>query len=312
MSAFIATRALLFAAAFMGLWFWVIVRLQPLSRKWDTTLPVWIGVPGIVLGVAGVVGIVVCITLFVVRGRGTPAIFDAPRRFVAVGPYRYVRNPMYLSAIATFSGLGLYLRSFAVLGFAAAWFLLIHLFVIFIEEPGLQRRFGRAYDEYRHRVPRWLPRAAAVLSLAVLFVTPTQAQPAPQDFTGTWTLNVRRSDFGPFPPPERRTDVIEHRNPSLRITRREVPGGGQERIREWSCNTERVECTNATSGTELRSVARWDGPVLVIETKTRYQGQDAFVEDRWTLSPDRRVLTISRHAVSPQGTADQTFVLERR
>ena len=91
------------------------------------------------------------------RGRGTPAIFDAPRRFVAVGPYKYVRNPMYLSAIATFLGFGLYARSLAVLAFAGAWFLMIHLFVVFIEEPGLRRRFGGTYDAYVYRVRRWMP-----------------------------------------------------------------------------------------------------------------------------------------------------------
>lgn len=161
MSAFIAARALIFAAAFMGGWFWLVLRLQPLSREWDTALPVWIAAPGIALGSAGALGMVLCIALFVVRGRGTPAIFDAPRRFVAVGPYRYVRNPMYLSAFATFCGFGLYVRSFAVLIFAAAWFLMIHTFVLFIEEPGLRRRFGRTYDEYCRRVHRWMPRAAA-------------------------------------------------------------------------------------------------------------------------------------------------------
>ena len=160
-SAFIAARALVFSVAFMGGWFWVVVRLQPLSRDWDATLPAWIAAPGAALGLLGALGIVLCIALFVVRGRGTPAIFDAPRRFVAVGPYRHVRNPMYLSAIATFCGFGLYTRSLAVLIFAAAWFVLIHVFVLAIEEPGLRRRFGETYDEYCRRVPRWMPRAAA-------------------------------------------------------------------------------------------------------------------------------------------------------
>ena len=161
MRAFIAARALVFAAAFMGGWFWVVLRLQPLSREWDVSLPAWIQAPGVGLGLAGALGIVVCIALFVVRGYGTPAIFDAPRRFVAVGPYKYVRNPMYLSAIATFLGFGLSVRSLAVLAFAGAWFLMIHTFVVFIEEPGLRRRFGGTYEAYLHRVPRWLPRAAS-------------------------------------------------------------------------------------------------------------------------------------------------------
>lgn len=162
MSAFIAARALIFATAFMGLWFWVILRLEPVSRSWDAVLPAWIAGPGIGLAAAGAAGIIACIAVFVVRGRGTPAIFDAPRTFVAVGPYRYVRNPMYLSAIATFGGAGLYLRSLAVLAFTVAWLIVIHLFVRFIEEPGLHNRFGDTYAEYRRRVPRWLPRGSAV------------------------------------------------------------------------------------------------------------------------------------------------------
>ena len=161
-SAFVAARAMMFAAAFMSGWFWVILRLQPLSREWDAALPFWIAAPGLVLELAGWLGVLVCIALFVVRGRGTPAIFDAPRTFVAVGPYRYARNPMYLSAVAIFAGFGLYVRSLAVLAFTGAWFLLVHVFVLFIEEPGLRRRFGRTYDEYCKRVPRWMPRAAVL------------------------------------------------------------------------------------------------------------------------------------------------------
>jgi protein-S-isoprenylcysteine O-methyltransferase Ste14 len=160
-SVFIAVRALIFAAAFMGGWFWVVLRLQPLSREWDAWLPIWSAAPGVVLGLAGIMGLTACIALFVVRGRGTPALFDAPRRFVAVGPYKYVRNPMYLSAIATFVGFGLYARSLAVLAFAAAWFLMIHAVVILIEEPGLRRRFGETYDAYLQRVSRWLPHVTA-------------------------------------------------------------------------------------------------------------------------------------------------------
>jgi protein-S-isoprenylcysteine O-methyltransferase Ste14 len=158
MSAFVALRAIVFSAAFMGMWFWVVLRLQPLGREWDAALPRWIATPGLVLGVSGSVGMIVCIALFVVRGRGTPAIFDAPRAFVAVGPYRYVRNPMYLSALATFAGYGFYVRSSAVLAFAAGWFLLVHTFVLLIEEPGLCNRFGNTYNAYCKRVPRWIPR----------------------------------------------------------------------------------------------------------------------------------------------------------
>jgi protein-S-isoprenylcysteine O-methyltransferase Ste14 len=164
MTAFIALRAAVFAAAFLGFWLWVIVRLQPLSRSLDEALPPWLVGPGVAMIVLGVLGVIACIAVFVVRGRGTPAIFDAPRKFVATGPYRYVRNPMYLGAMLIFCGSGLSLRSVAVLGFSAAWFLLIHTFVVLIEEPGLHDRFGATYDDYRATVARWWPRRAVRLS----------------------------------------------------------------------------------------------------------------------------------------------------
>jgi protein-S-isoprenylcysteine O-methyltransferase Ste14 len=36
-----------------------------------------------------------------------------------------------------------------------------HLVVVFVEDPGLARRFGRVYDRYRDAVPRWMPRPPA-------------------------------------------------------------------------------------------------------------------------------------------------------
>ena len=43
----------------MGGWFWVVLRLQPLSREWDVWLPAWIAAPGVGLGLAGALGIMV-------------------------------------------------------------------------------------------------------------------------------------------------------------------------------------------------------------------------------------------------------------
>jgi protein-S-isoprenylcysteine O-methyltransferase Ste14 len=158
MTAFITAKALIFATAFIGGWIWVIRSIQPLSREWDAMLPSWPAWLGPAVLATGVVGVIVCISLFVVRGRGTPALFDAPVKFVAVGPYRYVRNPMYWSAVAIFSGVALSAHSLAALAFVPAWWLLIHTVVVLIEEPGLHRRFGDTYADYCERVPRWIPR----------------------------------------------------------------------------------------------------------------------------------------------------------
>lgn len=154
--------------------------------------------------------------------------------------------------------------------------------------------------------------ALIALSLAVSLAAPAAAQAARPDFTGSWTLNLARSDYGPFPAPAGRTDVIDHRGTNLEVTRRETGSSGEERTGKWTCTTDRVECTNTLGGNQLKTIVHWEDATLVVATKTMFQGQEAFIEDRWTLSPDRRTLTIARHAVSPQGTADQTFVLERK
>lgn len=95
---------------------------------------------------------------FVRRGRGTPALWDPPARFVAAGAYRYSRNPMYAAMVLFVAALGLASREPCVLAYAAALGAVFHGMVVLFEEPALERRFGRAYVRYRERVPRWLPR----------------------------------------------------------------------------------------------------------------------------------------------------------
>ncbi len=160
---FIAIRATFFATGFVVLWSWVATSLRD---RYDPGLhvafPAWAGPAGIALMVVGGFIALTCIAAFVTRGEGTPAPFDPPRKFVAVGPYRYVRNPMYVGAFIVLFGFGLTERSPAILLFTLPWLLLAHLFVILYEEPHLRATFGDTYDEYCRAVRRWLPRARAI------------------------------------------------------------------------------------------------------------------------------------------------------
>jgi protein-S-isoprenylcysteine O-methyltransferase Ste14 len=99
-----------------------------------------------------------CAWLLVVRGRGTPLPFAPPREFVALGPYRHVRNPMALSVVVGVAGLALAVGSLAGLGFVGVLGAALHLYIVHREEPALRRRFGDSYVSYCARVPRWLPR----------------------------------------------------------------------------------------------------------------------------------------------------------
>ena len=99
-----------------------------------------------------------CLWLFATVGRGTPGPWDAPRQVVAVGPYRWVRNPIYIAALLVVVGEAWLFMSPPLLAYAGAMAITVHLFVIGYEEPTLERRFGPAYTAYRQGVPRWLPR----------------------------------------------------------------------------------------------------------------------------------------------------------
>jgi protein-S-isoprenylcysteine O-methyltransferase Ste14 len=155
---FIALRAAIFATGFIFLWGWAALSLHD---RYDATLGFafsnWTPAVGIMLMVAGGILALACVATFVTCGEGTPAPFDPPRKFVAAGPYKFMRNPMYVGGFIVLIGFGLYEQSPAILLFTLPWLLLAHLFVIVYEEPHLRHTFGTAYDAYCRSVHRWLP-----------------------------------------------------------------------------------------------------------------------------------------------------------
>jgi protein-S-isoprenylcysteine O-methyltransferase Ste14 len=108
----------------------------------------------------------VCVMEFAVRGRGTPAPIDAPKRLVVSGLYHYVRNPMYVGVLAVVLGLTFLTRSLELLGYAALLALVFHTFIRLYEEPALLKQFGAGYEEYCSTVPRWIPRLSVGRSVS--------------------------------------------------------------------------------------------------------------------------------------------------
>ena len=74
------------------------------------------------------------------------------------GLYRNVRNPMYVGVLLIQAGTILWYGSLAQIGYWLLLFASVSLFVRLYEEPHLRKTFGAAYEEYCHRVPRWIPR----------------------------------------------------------------------------------------------------------------------------------------------------------
>jgi protein-S-isoprenylcysteine O-methyltransferase Ste14 len=155
---FTALRAVGYMTAFLSLWGWLALAARRYDAILGGPLPSWTPYAGTPFAIVGAALSLTCVVLFVLRGRGTPAPFDAPREFVAVGPYRYVRNPMYHGAYGMLVGLALIFRSPAMLAFVLVPAVCAHVFVLVFEEPVLKRRFGASYLAYKRAVPRWWPR----------------------------------------------------------------------------------------------------------------------------------------------------------
>jgi protein-S-isoprenylcysteine O-methyltransferase Ste14 len=140
---------------------WLLrVSFASIDTSWaDLPALAWVGrTLGAVLFVSGLSIFFWCVSLFVSIGRGTLAPWDPTRKLVAVGPYEYVRNPMIGSLILFLLGEALFLGSAVVAIWALVIFVINHFYFVYSEEPGLEKRFGESYREYKLRIPRWIPK----------------------------------------------------------------------------------------------------------------------------------------------------------
>jgi len=128
----------------------------------------WLGLP---LILAGAAGYLLCEAEFLLRGRGTPAIWftrrirfligEEPVTLVRTALYRRVRNPMYVSGLTVLLGEALLFASPRLLVYAIGVAAFFHSMVVVFEEPHLRKRYGASFEEYCRTTPRWLPRFKA-------------------------------------------------------------------------------------------------------------------------------------------------------
>lgn len=155
---FVLARAVTYSALFIGLLLvYLPNRILSSAGIRRPAIGTW-QVAGMLVGVCGAALAIACILTFVSVGRGTPAPFDPPRRLVVRGPYRFVRNPMYVGAGLALTGAALFYQSIPLLAYAGVFLVLLHFFVIFYEEPTLRETFDGDYEMYREQVGRWWPR----------------------------------------------------------------------------------------------------------------------------------------------------------
>ena len=144
--------------------YWLVTGFEAIDTQWMaySTTALLMRALGAALLVAGVVLFSWCLTLFARVGGGTLAPWDPTQRLVAVGPYRYLRNPMITGVAAVIAGEALLTGSRVLALWLVVFVTINYMYFILVEEPGLERRFGEPYREYKARVPRWIPRRPTV------------------------------------------------------------------------------------------------------------------------------------------------------
>lgn len=112
---------------------------------------------GVLVFIVGFSGTLYTVHQHFLTGRVTPVAVETPKKFISKGLYKYCRNPMYIAILTAFLGTFMVFGHVLLLLYILTAVPMLHLFVVYVEEPELKRKFGKPYEDYLKRVPRWLP-----------------------------------------------------------------------------------------------------------------------------------------------------------
>jgi len=155
---------------------------------------------------------------------------------------------------------------------------------------------------------RILVRSAFFLA-ALAALAPAGDKP---NFSGDWTLDASKSEFGPMPPPASMTRKIEHSDPGLTVTQATTGGPQGDQTTTMKYSTDGKETVNQFMGNDIKAKANWEGSALVIAMTADFGGNEIKLTDKWTLSDDGKTLTDATHIAMPQGEFDLTYVMTKK
>lgn len=134
---------------------------------------------------------------------------------------------------------------------------------------------------------------------------------AKPNFTGEWKMNAAKSEWGPVPAPDKYIRTIKHDDPNMEI--KTVQAGAQGEIStETKYTTDGKEFTTKTRVGEVKGTAKWDGDVLVVDSKRSIQGTEVTQTDRWSLEDSGKAMKLASKIQTPQGEFEVTIYLEKQ
>ncbi len=137
---------------------WISPLIASLDARWPGMLPVPLQWLGGLLMLGAFALIAASEWTFLTFGGATGTPDDPLNQLIARGPYCWVRNPLYLSGLTVLLGAALVSRSPTLLTLSLIVPMAFHLFVVLVEEPRLEHRYGESYRAYKQTVLRWIPR----------------------------------------------------------------------------------------------------------------------------------------------------------
>ena len=132
------------------------------------------------------------------------------------------------------------------------------------------------------------------------------------NLSGTWILQVDKSDFAGMQTPTSRTDVVDHQEPKLTI-KRTVVANGQENTTNLVYVIDSKPYKNMVGPTEITSTLHWEGSTLVsVSLAPSTNGGEITITDRYEVSQDGKTLTQKRTFSIPGQELTQTLVLVKQ
>lgn len=150
-----------------------------------------------------------------------------------------------------------------------------------------------------------------ILALALAAAAGTLSAADKPDLSGTWNLNVQKSEFGPSPGPDKFVRKIDHKDPEMKLTTTQA-FQGQERTSDVVYTIDGKPHTVKVGEAEAEITATWKGNNLEVKSLRNIQGNEITAVETWTLAEDGKTLTTVSHIKAPMGELDLKFFFEKQ
>ncbi|GEM_PF-5952683 len=131
------------------------------------------------------------------------------------------------------------------------------------------------------------------------------------DLTGTWRVNLEKSQL-PGTPPEELIYTIRFDGDALIMVQTETRAGAQPRTVELKFDKTGKESVNRIGETEMRTVLRVEGKEILEESTFITGGEKMLRKSRQRLSDDGRTLTMAGDYSGDRGNFSLRIVLDKQ